>query len=498
MQEKNIPEPVKKEKKKRNPGLNQKKIEAAISSAKKNKKTIKLSDGGGLILMVQPSGNACWHFVYSKPDGTRIDPRTGSATTKYRQHTIKIGFFREIPLGSQDGRRDPDNMKTARAFQREYANLLSQDIDPKEYLENKKAETERERLFSDVTFRKLAEKYFQLRLEGKIGKKPISQAYKTATGYVIANHLSSILDKNIRTITDSDILKIKENTLDKPPTCHRAIEICKQVFRYAKKIKCGNEPLISHNPTDCIENEDLPGFEPEHHQHPESPEQIGKLLSLIEADDKCNEVTKSALLLLPILFCRPSEMLQMKWSDLEGIHAENEQTTAKWSYSVSKTGVEHEIPLPPKAIDLIKKLIPFTGDKEYVFYSSNSGSTLSKPGLNRALKRYWKACGFKLKSESKRLKDISPHGFRRMAKTFLMERGIAPALSDSQMAHKPQGQVNQAYDGSTLFDARVELLQYWSELLDRWKNVIFEGKQAEIELKENYSILKFFKWSESR
>lgn len=87
-----------------------------IKSAKPEDKDYPLYDGGGLLLLVRPSGAKIWQLRYYRPD------------TKKRT-TISLGDFDNVSLAE------------ARLMRDEAKKLLAQNIDPQLY---KQEETERE------------------------------------------------------------------------------------------------------------------------------------------------------------------------------------------------------------------------------------------------------------------------------------------------------------------------------------------------------------------
>ena len=75
----------------------------AISNTKPETKTYKLSDGGGLYLLVKPNGTKAWRFNY------RFNGK---------QKTLAIGVFPDVSL------------KAAREKHKEARERLANDIDP--------------------------------------------------------------------------------------------------------------------------------------------------------------------------------------------------------------------------------------------------------------------------------------------------------------------------------------------------------------------------------
>jgi integrase len=116
-------------------------------------------------------------------------------------------------------------------------------------------------------------------------------------------------------------------------------------------------------------------------------------------------VVACALKLLPLFFCRPGELRNMKWEDVNFEKAE-------WNYLVSKTQTPHIVPLATQAIEILKELHFVTGKTPYVFPSQRSNNRpMSDMAINAAMKRM----GIDTAQE------ITGHGWRAVARTILDE-----------------------------------------------------------------------------
>ena len=82
----------------------------------------------------------------------------------------------------------------------------------------------------------------------------------------------------------------------------------------------------------------------------------------------------------------------------------------EWHYFVTKTQVNHIVPLSTQAINILKELQPVTGLGRYVFPSIMCNG---RPMLDGTIGAALKALGYSSK-------DVVPHGFRATASTILM------------------------------------------------------------------------------
>ena len=112
--------------------------DAACRTKPDPKRTLKLSDGGGMFLQVTSTGGRNWRFSYRRP------------VTK-KQNTIAFGTYPEVSLD------------LARERRRKARELLADGMDPSEV--RKETERELERTAEAATcFREIAERWWQAKM----------------------------------------------------------------------------------------------------------------------------------------------------------------------------------------------------------------------------------------------------------------------------------------------------------------------------------------------
>lgn len=135
------------------------------------------------------------------------------------------------------------------------------------------------------------------------------------------------------------------------------------------------------------------------------PKEVAKLLLAIDAYQGTPAV-KAALALSPLLFCRPGELRHLEWSEINWKAGYVEIAAEKM-----KMNQPHIIPLSTQAIKVLRELEPITGRWKYVFPSARGVSRpLSENGVRVALRNM----GYTND-------QMTPHGFRAMARTLLDE-----------------------------------------------------------------------------
>lgn len=122
-----------------------------------------------------------------------------------------------------------------------------------------------------------------------------------------------------------------------------------------------------------------------------------------------------------MLFVRPGELRQMQWSEVD-------IDNAQWNIpgSKMKMKVPHLVPLPRQVITILEDLKKLTGTSNYAF---PSGRTFDRAMSNNALLAALRRMGYTKE-------EMTPHGFRAMARTILDEvLQVRPDLIEAQLAH---------------------------------------------------------------
>lgn len=157
------------------------------------------------------------------------------------------------------------------------------------------------------------------------------------------------------------------------------------------------------------------------------------------------------LQLLILMFPRPGELRVAKWDQFDF-----ELNIWRRPGSMLKRGKDHDIPLSPQVIKLLKELKRVSKrESEYLFPSRDSAmKPISNLTFNTALNRM----GYKGKQ--------NPHGFRHIASTQLND-----ILSDKQqvieacLAHLQGGMIG-TYNKGQHFRERIKVMNWWGKYID--------------------------------
>ena len=381
-----------------------------IKSAKATNKPIKLADGRGLYVLVKLNGAKYWRLKYRFAGKEKL---------------LALGVFPAVSLAQ------------ARLLCAEAKALLAANRDPsltkqiqKNLLQNK----------SQDTFEAVANEWFAAKIADK------SESYKARTWRILEKDLFPRIGQiSAGDLTGQMLLAalraIEVRTID---IAHRAKQTVSQVMRYAVATGRADRDIAA----------DLTGaLKPRSVKHAATlldPSEIGQLLRSIDAYSG-SLIVKSALQLSPLLFVRPGELRTMEWKELDW-------ETARWEIPAEKMKMRqpHIVPLASQSLGVLRQIHPLTGRGDYVFPSARKGGRpLSDNGVRTALR----SLGYTNE-------QITPHGFRAMARTLLDEElKYRVDYIEHQLAHAVKDPLGRAYNRTKHLQERVEMMQSWADYL---------------------------------
>jgi len=186
-----------------------------------------------------------------------------------------------------------------------------------------------------------------------------------------------------------------------------------------------------------------------------TPSQVGKLMRAIDAYQEISLITSMALKFSALTFCRPGEVRQAEWIEID-------LTDNFWRIPDNKMKGKqpHLVPLARQTQELLEQLKPLTGHSRYLFPSTRTPDRpMSEATLTVALRR------MDFKKE-----EMCPHGFRGTASTLLNEKGFNRDWIERQLAHGPGDKVRAAYNHTDFLANRCEMMQWWADYLDELTN----------------------------
>ena len=380
--------------------------DAAIRNAKPAAKDLKLFDGGGLFVLLKPSGARWWRLKY------RIDGR---------EKLLSLGVYPTISLKDARERRD------------EAKRLISRGIDPSAQRQAAKAE-------QADTFEAVAREWFAKMAPTWAGSHA-DKVIRRMELYLFP----WIGSRPIGKLTAPDLLSClrRVETLGKHATALRAKQNAGQVFKYA--VATGR---AERDPSSDLRGALSPPVR-EHYATITDPAGIGELLRAIDGYSGTFPVA-CALKLAPLVFTRPGELRKAEWSEFD-------LDRAQWRIPAErmKSRAPHLVPLCTQAVAILRELHALTGGGRYLFPGRGGVAYVSENTLNAALRRLGYERG-----------HFTAHGFRAMASTLLNEQGWSRDAIERQLAHGERDKVRAGYNHAQHLPERKEMMQAWADYLD--------------------------------
>ncbi len=317
----------------------------------------KLSDGGGLFLLVQPNRSKLWRLAYRFAG---------------KQKTLALGIYPTVSLAEARSSRD-DAKK-----------LLARGIDPSA---QRKANKRIERAATDNSFRIVAgEVVSKLQREGR------AQATLIKKRWLLGFALSAFGDRPVAEITASELLTLLREIEGRGlyETARRLRSTCGMVFRYA--IATGR---AERDPSVDLRGA-LTTHQVSHRATIVDPAGIGALLRAIDGFDG-QPTTRAALQLAAHVFVRPGELRHAEWKEFN-------LQAAVWNIPAEKMKMrrQHRVPLARQSLAILHDLREITGGGRWLFPSVRTvARPISENTLNAALRRLGYGS-----------EEMSTHGFR--------------------------------------------------------------------------------------
>jgi integrase len=391
--------------------------QAKVVNAKPRQKPYTLFDGGGLYLLVEPTGGKLWRFRYRRP---------GTA----KENRLSFGAYPAVGLA------------LARLRREEARHQLATGVDPGVVRE---AQKDAGTTANVETFEAVAREWFeQFKIQW-------TEGHATTILSRLERDLFPWIGKRpIAAITAPELLTVLRRVQGRGAleSAHRIRTIAGQVFRYA----------VATGRAERDPSADLKGALPQptekHFAAITDPKAAAPLLRAIDAY-RGHFVTRCAFQLAPLVFLRPGELRYGEWSevDLDG---------AVWNIPGErmKGGEPHVVPLSSQAVTILTELRQLTGSGRYLFPSiRHDDRPMSENTLNAALE----AIGYP--------SDVmTVHGFRAMARTILDEvLQVKPELIEHQLAHAVRDPLGRAYNRTAHLEERQAMMQTWADYLDGLK-----------------------------
>lgn len=385
-----------------------------VRSAKPAAKQYKLSDTGGLYLLVKPNGSRLWRLKYRLAG---------------KENVYAIGEYPTIALA--DARQLRDLAKKS----------IKEGLNP---AHGRKAavlavHAENANTFQAITREWIGKKkpgwspYYLRQVEGVMEADVFPYIGSLPIKMVTAAHLLAIITRVERRGAETVALLIRQ--------------WCSAIFRYAvATLRAEHDPASAlkgavHRPKVV-------------HRRPLTRDQIRELLQALDQHGGFR-TTVIAMRLMLLTFVRTVELRAATWQEFDLDRAE-------WRIPAERMKMRepHFVPLSRQAVELLRELKTYTGSSNFLFPNYRRPNTcMTATTLNRALERM----GFNGKGSI----GFSGHGFRATASTLLNEMGFRSEVIERQLAHAERNKVRASYNQAEYMEERRSMMQQWADLTDQ-------------------------------
>ncbi|CNI01331.1 integrase [Yersinia frederiksenii] len=384
-----------------------------VKTAKPIDKAYKLTDGGGMYLLVKPNGSKYWRLKYRFVG---------------KEKMLSIGVYPDVSLADARQKRD------------EARKVLAAGGDPGEV---KKADKLAQKLSSENTFEAIAREWHKQKADRwslRYRDEIIDTFEKDIFPYLGRRPIAEI--KPMELLETLRRLE-KRGALEK---MRKVRQRCGEVFRYA--IVTGRAeynpapdlatalatPKKTHFP--FLTAEELPYF-------------IRDL-----AGYTGSVITKTATQIIMQTGVRTQELRFARWEDIDF-----EKRLWEIPPEVMKMKRPHIVPLSEQVVELFQSLKPITGMYPLVFIGRNDrAKPISKESVNQVIE----LLGYKGR--------LTGHGFRHTMSTILHEQGFNSAWIETQLAHVDKNAIRGTYNHAHYLEGRREMMQWYGDNLESMLN----------------------------
>jgi len=369
-------------------------------------------DGGGLYLLVGPTGSKSWVFRYKV---NRVERAMG------------LGPYPTVTLA--DARKKAEHCRRLRAERR----------DP---LAEAAAERERAKIEAAraTTFKQCADAYLAVHEAGWKNPKHRQQWRNTLETYAYP----VIGSLPVQTVDVPLLLKILQPLwATKTVTAGRVRSRIEAILDWAKvnKYREGENPARWRGNLDQALPKPSKVHRVKHHPALPYTEAPAFLVRLRQR----KAIAALACEFLILTAGRTSPVLDCKWQEID-------ELGAVWTVPAEKmkSDRDHRVPLSKPALAILEQMKRLRRD-EYVFPGNEKNAPLSNMAILTLLHRMGRS-------------DITGHGFRSTFKDWTAEcTNFANEVSEMALAHVVGDKVEAAYRRGVMFEKRRRLMEAWAQ-----------------------------------
>jgi integrase len=382
-----------------------------IRRSKPSEKAYKISDSGGLHLLITPAGGRLWRWKY-RFSGT--------------EKLMTLGRYPDISLADARERRNAARKRLANGF------------DP---MAERMSEKTAIKVANEHTFQKIAESW----LVHWQGNKSLRHA-ATTRNRLRSNVYPVLGNRPIADIEPMELVQLAKGieARDASDMAKRILQIVGMIFRYAVA-----HGFSKRNPASEIRPSDILKPRRKNSMARIAAKELPDLLRSIEIYEG-RQLTRLAMKLMALTFVRTSELIGARWDEFDF-------DARRWSIPAQRMKMQttHIVPLSRQATEILMLLRTISGNCLFVFPGEqNVQKSMSNMTILKALERM----GYKVR--------MTGHGFRGVASTILHEQGYNHDHIELQLAHAPRNAVSAAYNHALYLEPRARMMQDWADFLD--------------------------------
>lgn len=379
-----------------------------------------VSDGGGLILEVMPSGSKIWRYRYSL-HGKRQPP-------------VTLGEYPALGL------------QAARDRARRYAEIVAGGVSPVADARKDRGAVKRLDTVRDFT---------ALWIDEQVAGKS-AEYLRTTRRALEKDVFPAIGNKPMPEVTPGDVLAICDRIKGRgaPKMALHTRNVIKRMYEYAIA-----RQLVTTNPATAVVARFI--ATQESRERVLSPDETGRVLRAVYASS-IRRPLKLAIHLLVLTMVRKSELIEARWSEFD-------LDAGIWRIPADrmKKDREHWVYLAPQAVAMLRELHENRTSQQYVFPTVRGGidRPIAKSTLNQAVRAL-----------DMEVQHFVLHDFRRTASTHLHEMGQSSDAIEKALAHSIKG-IKGVYNRAEYAEERRRILQLWADFVDAQ---IDEGRKVVI------------------
>lgn len=259
--------------------------------------------------------------------------------------------------------------------------------------------------------------------------------------------LPAIGNKEISEVTSRDVLQIlkKIEAEGHLSLAGRVKTITSQIFKYGfSHLLCDSDPTT-------ILSGAIKKPVVKHHPAITDVKKFSEFLKRIDSSECFLPTVKLALKLAPYIFLRSGELRQLRPENVDF-----EKKIMVVEASTAKMKRDHLIPLSESMLGIVEDALAYSTN-EYLFPGTRPNRPLSENTLNLSIR----TLGYTKE-------EVVFHGFRSSFSTLAREElRLDDDLIELCMGHADRNKVRSAYNRAERIEERREVMQIWSDFLDR-------------------------------